>query len=202
MTLAAVIVGGIAATSAARAYALEAEPVIVVRQRTFAEAFSATDEQKRLIELAPLYVVVPNPTLREVITLRPYEASTDDPNFGRSGRVALPQAKPSLVFIMQNVGRSPAVDVTIGWNVQTTIFLEKPDLNDLKVGEQVGSGDTRVAALAPRDSTYLRIENSLGSAVRLSVQPVGTQTDWRTTRRPKKKIAIVADAPTFELKTP
>ncbi len=202
MTFVAVVVGGFAAISAAQTYALEAEPVIVVRQRTLAEAFLATDEEKRRMQAAPLYVVTPNPTLSEGISLRPY-AETDDPDYGRSGRVATPMPKPALVFAIHNIGRSPAVDITIEWEARTPIFLEKPtDLNDLKVGEQVGTGETRIAALAPQDIVYLRIENGTGNSVKLTVKPLGRQTDWRTTRRPKKTIAVVADASVFVLKSP
>ena len=202
MTSVAVVVGGFAAISAARTYALEAEPVIVVRQQTLAEALSATDEEKRRMQAAPLYVVTPNPTLHDGITLRSY-AEADDPNYGQSGRVATPIPKPAIVFAIQNIGRSPAVDITIEWVARTPMFLEKPtDLNNLKVGEQVGTGETRIAALAPHDVVYLRIENLTGNSVKLTVKPLGRQTNGRTTRRLKKKITVVGNASVFVLKTP
>jgi len=52
LTLIAVGVGGRAALSASRTYALEAEPVIIIRPKTFAESYSI-DAESRLKLISP-----------------------------------------------------------------------------------------------------------------------------------------------------
>jgi hypothetical protein len=72
VTLAAVIVGGRAAASAAQTYALEAEPVIVVRELTAIEDLASTEETKRRVSASTRYVVAGSPTLSDGVTLRQY----------------------------------------------------------------------------------------------------------------------------------
>ena len=201
VTLGAVIVGGFAATSAARSYALEAEPVVVVREWTVLDEVSAPSEKSRA-RLARVYVVAPKNTLAEGMVLRPFDLSIDDPNHGKTGYVENPPEKPQLMFAVRNVGRSPAVDVEINWKLRTPIFLGKPDLNNIKATEQTGGGVIRIAALPPQEVVYLRITNSLGTAVKVSIDPIGTQTDWRTKRRPRKAIAVVASETAYDLNAP
>jgi hypothetical protein len=96
VTLAAVIVGGIAALSASRTYELESQTVIIVRQLEREERVENVDPAR----LLPSFTVAPKPTLAEGIELR-----EPLPNDAHDANASLPGRYTTLEI--QNLGRSP-----------------------------------------------------------------------------------------------
>jgi hypothetical protein len=186
ITAVATIVGGRAAQSAARTYRLESEPLIVVRKAS---------QQNQDHASADLYIVLAPKAVAEGLELRKWrlEDNTMAEGWTAADVGGQPRAK-RLTFEIRNVGRSPAVEPVITWDLSTPT-LPTPTtkvLADLEPVTAVGAGFMRLPSLPAGDVAYVIVENRLTSRVTLKAYQDGFQTDWTLRKRTRMSIAVVA----------
>jgi hypothetical protein len=207
VTLGAVIVGGLAARSATETYRLEAEPVLIVT--------STVDKGEADL---PRYVVAGNPALAQGLVLRPWVPS-DGPT-AQQGLVAPyggTTLMPSVLLDVENVGRSPAVDVEIDIvaSIRTSykpgieavgFVADKDDVRDTldwnRMGTQSGTGIVRLPAVGPQRRAQVRVENALGLQVKLDVGQNGRQLRWDTKARKVATIPVISPLGSIRVKSP
>ncbi len=203
----AVFFGKRAADSAAKAFRLEAEPVLVITQ---SQSNDVTEN---------IYVIAGNPALADGLVLR--EPRTDDlhgphdPGFSSTGPTSLTpeQTIPwkSILLAIHNAGRSTAVQVEIDVEV-TCGALQSPgttlvgfeadaaagdalESSGMTSGIQRGSGTICLPAITPQSTALVWVQNHLGTEARLVPLPKGRQADWLDNRRvPRPITVVVADA--------
>lgn len=193
-TFAAVIVGGRAAVSAADTFALEAEPVITARM------IETADEERVLGNRASAdYLIVGKPALADEIEIRPMRPG--EPRVGLSGMI-----RPTLLLEVQNVGRSPALDLAIPFRASV------PDMSKERMIRAMGGardteaefateGEVKLLGVAAQSPAYVRFFHDFGISVTLS--PVGTAT-IRSLRRGSSErvnVTLVSEGP-FVMKDP
>lgn len=193
-TVAAVIVGGRAAVSAADTFALESEPVITVR------LIETADEERVLGNRVPAdYLIVGKPALADGIEIRPMRPG--EPRVGRSGMI-----RPTLMPEVQNVGRSPALDLAIPFR-SSVPDMSKERMLRAMAGERdteaefATEGDVKLLGVAAQSAAYVRFFHDFGISVTLS--PVGTAA-IRSLRRgsnDRVNVTLVSEGP-FVMKDP
>lgn len=193
-TGAAVFVGGRAAISAADTFALEAEPVIAVR------SIETLDEERVLgNRVAADYLIVGKPALADGIEIRPMRPG--EPRVGRSG-----MTKPMLLLEVQNLGRSPALDLAIPFRASV------PDMSRERMqrvmsgsrdeeAEFATEGEVTLLGVAAQSVAYVRFFHDFGISVNLS--PLGTATIRSLRRRSVERVnvTLVSEGP-FVIKDP
>ncbi len=184
VTLAAVVVGGIAALSASRTYDLELQPVIIVRQLEMVERVESGDAT-----VSPQsFTVAPKPTLAEGIELRENLAKDHhDPN------VSLVNCNTRLE--LTNVGRSAALDVCIPFTVSAS-YMCKEDIN-FETGRcgahtQEGQGNIVVSGIAPNATTCIIVHSLIGVPVTLKAADFGTCTRIEGAKKKRRPLAVVS----------
>lgn len=182
------VVAARAAMSAAGAFRLEADPVIMIeRAEELVDALPA----KKYVPGTRINMVDGNPSLQQGLVLR-----RKNSNDGASER-------PRILVEFRNVGRSPAIDVRVDIDVSVLISYRVGDALpagfetdrrsavDVR-GTQHGSGVIELSAIAAQSSLVVSIENNIGLGVTLVPKPSGRQIRWRTKRRSDSHIAIFA----------
>ena len=176
-------VGGRAASSAAATYRLESEPVIVVHEFT-ADPGAVSIALVTQMRTAPRYVIDATGPVVDGIQL--HERPAREPG-GPASTV------PTICLELTNVGRSPAVDVALEWNLSIPTLLKRSTrLQDFEAAIAFGNGTMRIPAIAAGSSVFAFIENRLGNVVTLDAASRGSQADWRSTSRGRVPIEVVA----------
>jgi len=115
VSLAAVVGGGLAARRAMETYRLEAEPVLIVTER---DDFQDDD--------LPRYIVRGDPSLADGLVLKlwsPADEPMRPPGPPPPDRYSGIQ-RPAKALFVENVGRSPAVDVELDVTVSTLLAMK------------------------------------------------------------------------------
>lgn len=195
VTLGALIAGWRAATAANATFRLEAEPRLVVRVVNESLIFAgqglyrlkpnpmpgmpATAERFEPLDNAPVYLLDGKPGhdgLRKIINgfaIRP--VSNDELN-----RMQQAPIWPALRLEVRNVGRSPAVQVGLKWDITAPMF--NPDLKErfeqgIEVIKKHDEATIIVNAVAPNDSIYIWLGNATGSHFTVTLKSPGYQRD-------------------------
>jgi len=197
VTLAAVVVGWRAAKAANATLRLEAEPRIVVRvssdalifarqgmQRVTRETFAGAPPQAHQIkplEDCPVFLVdgkLGADGIRKVADGFAIRTPTD----GELYKLESSQASlwPALRLEIRNVGRSPAVQVGLKWNITAPIF--NPDRRArfdegpavIRMSDETA---TVIDAVGPNSSTYVWLGNTTGCELTLTLKSPGYQLE-------------------------
>jgi hypothetical protein len=174
VTIGAVVTGGLAAWSALQALRLESEPVLAItpvgdtpNRRTV----QLTSKFTIARDLSPLYVIDWKAGDEKALTLR---SEAQD-------RASGPYPPVTMNFQIQNVGRSPAVGITIPVSIEASTL-------DLVGGEPSpravhGSGSIIIDAIGPGGNYYIRIRSLLRISATLRPEAWGSQVIWGDKKR-------------------
>jgi hypothetical protein len=170
-----------AAIAAAKTFQLESDPIILIREKD-------PVEQVTLPYDAPIFVVSGKPLIADGIELRERRPSDDfDPNAGLAWvtRVGI---------VLHNAGRSPAIAIKIPVTVTTQIYSDwrAGDGDPGEIETLEGRGVVALNGIDANSTTYVFIENLLGNAVILTVQPTGSCVEIRGEKRRERLLGVVA----------
>jgi hypothetical protein len=187
VTLAAAIVGGYAALTAARAFRLESQPVLVLRQLDREERPPVTES--RLLQT--FVVGVKGATIYEGVELR-LETEADRRQ----------QQGGEIVVEFRNVGRSPAIAVRVTFTVETPIMsdISVIDWNQSGVPAapvimQRGHGEVLIDAIPAQTSVYVVIATTVLNVITLRAARDGVHTEILGNSRRIARLPIVAPGP-------
>jgi hypothetical protein len=225
-TIALVVIGGCAvffgwraANAANDTFRLEAEPKLVVR---------ATGEAK-IVARQGLYRLPSRWSFAVPITPEELEPLDETPVFlvdgkaGADGRRligngfsirpptpaelnsrAQSPVWPALRIEIRNVGRSPAIQAGLHWNVSAAVFA--PDWRQsfssgegMLVIEQTDEATTIVGGVGPNDSAFIWFANATGTAFSLKLRSPGNQRDPLNLESGKMKPLSMIATSTFAL---
>lgn len=197
VTLGAVVVGWRAAKAANATLRLEAEPRIVVRVASHGFIFARQGMQRLTRDVitgappeapeseplddCPVFLVdgkLGADGLRKVINGFAIRTPTDSELYRPGSSQAF--LWPALRLEIRNVGRSPAVQVGLKWNITAPMF--NPDRRarfgeDLEVIQKSDEASIVIDAVGPNTSTYTWIGNATGSQLTLTLKSSGYQLD-------------------------
>ncbi|HEY1978212.1 MAG TPA: hypothetical protein VGG89_16790 [Candidatus Baltobacteraceae bacterium] len=193
-TFAAVIVGGRAALSASNTFALESEPVITIR------LIETADEERVLgNKIAADYLIVGKPALGDGIEIRPL--APGEPRTGRAGMI-----RPSILLEVQNVGRSPALELAIPFRASAADMSKErmvramAGARDTKA-EFVAEGEIKLLGIAAQSVAYVRFFHDFGIIVTLSAVGTATIRPIRGSGAERVNVTLVSEGP-FVIKDP
>jgi hypothetical protein len=195
-TTAAVIVSALAARSTAEIVRLESEPVITIR------AIDTRDEDSVLGSRIPRdYVVGGDLSKLDGLDMR--EMLEGESTIGKSG-----MKRPSILLELQNVGRSPALELAILFDLQAA-NMDHDRFNPDRDGSRddgdgwiSGTGSASVLGIAPQALSYLRIFHDFGIWVKVNPQRIGAiSKPHRLNDDEPQPVTIVSEGP-FLIKDP
>lgn len=164
-----VLLGGIAARTALSTLKLESEPALAFSD-------SGTPANRTLEDIGGR-TLVRDPNQWYIVERADGDAKALVFRRALDGDVDKSQSKPPGSYLeIKNIGRSPAVGVTITINVKAdtlNIVDGKPVPDEIS-----GKGNMVVHVLAPNDSVYVGISNKLGVPVKLHPSVWGTRAAW------------------------
>lgn len=170
------------AQSAARTYELESNPVVLVRQLEQEE--TPPHDPARLLQT---FVIDGKPILVDGIELRDLRPSDRaHPNASLSQHTLLE---------IQNVGRSPALEIKIPFGVSVPIISrDNPDEETGGIDTRLveGGGNLVLPGLAANAVVFVMVDSLVGNQVTLKAAEVGTCTRIDGIKRTPHSLPIIS----------
>ena len=190
-TALAVYFGARAATSAANTYHLESEPIITIR------LIEGPNEGLLLNRIIPTdYIVRGKPALADGIEIGALTANEARQSVGGSG-----MPRPSILLEVQNLGRSPALDLRIPFRATVANSSKERILRSMS-GERDGDeaafvavNEVKLLGVAAQSAAYLRVSHDFGISATIMPQDEATIRTLKRSKKARQSITVVSGGP-------
>ena len=187
----AVFFGGRAAMSAANTFRLESEPIITIG------LIAEPHEGLILNRFVPAdYIVRGKPALADGIEIGALTANEARQLVGGSG-----MPRPSILLEVQNLGRSPALDLRIPFRATVADISKERILRSMS-GERgddesayVAVNEVKLLGVAAQSAAYLRVYHDFGISATIIPQYVATIKTPNGSEKPRQSITVVSGGP-------
>uniref|UniRef100_E6Q5Q5 Uncharacterized protein n=1 Tax=mine drainage metagenome TaxID=410659 RepID=E6Q5Q5_9ZZZZ len=188
-TAVAVFFGARAATLAANTYRLESEPIITIR------LIEGPNEGLLLNRIVPTdYIVRGKPALADGIEIGALTANETRQSVGGSG-----MPRPSILLEVQNLGRSPALDLRIPFRA-TVANSSKERILTSTSGERdeaafVAVNEITLLGVASQSAAYLRVFHNFGISATIMPQDEATIRTQKGAKMLRQSITVISGGP-------